>query len=250
MKGHALFPVPEGEEADFEVSWIQITRFGVQGPETAPRLFSAEELNGTEDIYQQFGGGTYELTARAGGPSGRQFITKKHKFSLAGASKPLEGAPPPPPSSFVAPQAAPVAAAPAGGSDGQVLLAVLNMMQTSSQFQMQMMLKSTELTMQMMTAMMTNTKGDQTAMVDAISRMSSADKANMAQFFQAMAATKGGGGGGEIATFMKGVDFAGQLAGADEEEAPVNIGETIKAVAEGVKAVASMQPPRANGGPS
>lgn len=248
MKGHALFPVPEGEEADFEVSWIQITRFGVQGPETAPRLFSAEELNGTEDIYQQFGGGTYELTARAGGPSGRQFITKKHKFSLAGASKPLEGAPTSPPASFVAPAVA--AAGPAGGNDS-ILLAVLQMMQQSSQFMTQMMLKSTEMTMSMMTAMMTNVKGDQTAMVDAISKMSAADKANMAQFFQAMAATKGGGGGGEIATFMKGVDFAGQLAGADEEEAPVNIGETIKAVAEGVKAVASMQPsPRANGGPS
>jgi len=149
---HPLFPVEEGERTP-EVVYIQITRIdrGVQfwGP-----VLRADELTSTDDLFEMFGGGHYELWAR--GPSKLHAdrpgnITKKKRFVLPGRSKPMskdptaeeirqvEGTA----RGFGAVEAAPApAAAPSssGGSGEGLLVAVLNMQQQSAQNFMTLMM--------------------------------------------------------------------------------------------------------------
>jgi len=93
-EGHPLFPVEDGEEAP-NVGWIQVKRneAGV-GWVTAPAKFRGHELTSEEDLHHLYGGGMYELFARALTAKGMMGqITARRTLSLAGKPKPLSPAP-------------------------------------------------------------------------------------------------------------------------------------------------------------
>ncbi len=81
--GHPLFPLdPEKHQNQGEIAWIYVRRGGV----TAPKIFSAEELTDEEQLYEQFGGGSYELKAK---DRDKRQWTASALLTLAGAPKPL-----------------------------------------------------------------------------------------------------------------------------------------------------------------
>lgn len=82
-RGHPLFPLdPEKHQNQGEIAWIYVRRGGV----TAPKIFSAEELIDEEQLYEQFGGGSYELKAK---DRDKRQWTASALLTLAGAPKPL-----------------------------------------------------------------------------------------------------------------------------------------------------------------
>jgi hypothetical protein len=85
---HALFPTEPGE-AYPEVAFIQVSRHGKLRQEFARRMFRADELDSLEKLTEYYGGGSFELWARAdfnGKPGG---ITRKQTWPMEGAPKPL-----------------------------------------------------------------------------------------------------------------------------------------------------------------
>lgn len=81
---HPLFePLNDGDDEP-EVESVHVTRFEDGGYKWAPYKFGADELTELHQVHALFGGGKYELVARAGGR-----MTAKRRYELAGKPKPL-----------------------------------------------------------------------------------------------------------------------------------------------------------------
>lgn len=151
---HPLFPVEDGEPNP-QVDFIQITRKDrgsmVYGP-----CVRGDELLTTDQIFDRWGGGHYELWARSRShvnPDLPNKITKRRWIMLAGRSKPLsqdptaaelqaaEMMPPAASSSAAAGSSTSSPATAAGGAGEGLLVAVLQMQQQSSQQFMMMMIE-------------------------------------------------------------------------------------------------------------
>lgn len=169
-EGHPLFPVEDGEEAP-NVGWIQIKRneAGV-GWVTAPAKFRGHELTSEEDIHHLFGGGMYELFARAVTAKGMMGpITARRTLSLAGKPKPLS----PPAVEEEAEDGGDDAAGfmpgfPAPSGPGVDVGGIMREMRESSQQQTNNMLAMFQMLMQQQTAMMQaqqQTKGGDAARI-------------------------------------------------------------------------------------
>jgi len=81
---HPLFPARTDDEEPPEVLFIQIHRWENNVPILVPRRFGAAELVEEQQIFDMYGGGKYEITAR-----NAKNITAKRGVQFAGVSKPL-----------------------------------------------------------------------------------------------------------------------------------------------------------------
>jgi hypothetical protein len=147
---HPLFPVDDGEDTP-QVDFITVSRKD-RGVMVFGPSIKAEELTSTEQIFERFGGGMFELWARARGtthPDLPNKITKRRWVNLPGRPKPLSQDPtvdelrasdlaPPAPSSTISAPSSP--GHPGGMGDG-VLVAILQMQQQASQQFMALMLE-------------------------------------------------------------------------------------------------------------
>lgn len=125
MIGHPLFPARDDVSEPPEVLAIHVTRAG-EG--WATRTFAPEELTSLESLYELFGGGHYTLISRD-----ERKITSRQTYTIPGPSRPLNDGAGIPGGSLPATLPAPLpAAAPAVGGSGDFMLAVLQMMQHSS----------------------------------------------------------------------------------------------------------------------
>jgi len=126
LPAHPLFPAA-GEEPPPRVEYFYVTRWRDGKPVWCPHRFLPDEMDSLEPIQDRFGGGHYELVAYAGGK-----ISAKRSYSLEGRQRPMK----PDEEEPEAPPAAPVApTAPNSGGfgDPNFMLALLQMMQASSQ---------------------------------------------------------------------------------------------------------------------
>jgi hypothetical protein len=89
--GHSLFPCEPGEKPE-PIAWINVRRYGPNGPVDHQRCWPAVELQGEDEVYAYFGGGVYELIARKAMPNGMPGpIVRKRRLTLEGESKPFVG---------------------------------------------------------------------------------------------------------------------------------------------------------------
>ena len=155
-EGHPLFPVEDGEEPP-NVGWIQVKRneAGV-GWVTAPAKFRGHELTSEEDLHHLYGGGMYELFARALTAKGMMGqITARRTLSLAGKSKPLSPAVVEEEAEGDEADASPfVPGFPAPSGPGVDVGSIMREMRESSQQQTNNMLAMFQMLMQQQTAMM------------------------------------------------------------------------------------------------
>lgn len=203
MLNHPLFPPENDDEEAPEVEGIHVSRYGEGPPKWCAYLFGAEELTELQQIQEMFGGGTYELIARAGGR-----ISARRRYVLDGRSRPLVyGAAVTEPTPQPTPPAQPVPVV-TGDAGGLGLIA-------------QMMMQSQQSTMQLVTAMMTTVTSMATAMVSRDSESSKATLSAMAQvqnqamaqqgaFFNAMMQNKTASGG---PSFRDGIELGKEIAG-------------------------------------
>lgn len=243
---HPLFPVDEGEKNP-QVTFIQITRIdrGIQyyGP-----VLRAEELTTTDELFEMYGGGHYELWAR--GPSklkadGAGNVTKRRRFMLPGRSKPIskdptadelraiDGVRPMDP----APASSSSSAGVLGGGNNDILLAMMQMQQQNAQeFAKMMML------------MMTSSKSESTEMakMQAASQqqfttlMLTLSGQQQQSMVQMMTALMGGRSSGpeemaKYAKLMKDLGIGGAAAKGDTEDEEGGIGKMIEDAADAIQ---------------
>jgi len=217
-----------------EVEGIHVSRFENGNQPYCAHLFGPEELVDLEQIADLFGGGKYELVARA-----QNRISAKRRYELAGKPKPLSiGAVDAPDPTHTVPPHAPQAPQFDGGM-GQMLMQFMAMQSQSNSQMMQMMMQSSQQTMTSITAMataMVSRDGDGNKSV--IQALQSAnDKAlqGQAQVFQTMLETlKGTGGKDLFDAYREGLsDAAG--GGGDDAESGDGVMGTMKTAVEAMK---------------
>lgn len=221
---HPLFPIESEGAEPCEVGWIHVTRFEGGGQKWAPRLFAASELADLEALADAFGGGSYELVARS---HDRRTITARRRYQLSGRPLPLDGGP--------VEDRAPAVAMPAPSGTSDALLIAM----------MQMMGQQQQATTQLMVAMLT--KADQTSkehtqsMTALHDRFAQSQAALFAKVLEASSAGGGAGGGG-VDGFMRGIEFAQEMAaGAAEAHAEGDDGGSdLKDLLEGFKMFATL----------
>jgi hypothetical protein len=225
-EAHPLFPIEHDDEEPTEVGWVHVTRFDGGGQKWAPRLFAASELDSLETLSELYGGGSYELIARA---QDRRTITGRRRYMLPGRPLPLDGGPAEERATAVAP-----AVAPQSTSDA-ILIAMMQMMAQQQQAQTQLMV-----------AMLTKSEQGSKEHVQSMTALHDRFAQSQAMLFGKMLEAQSGGGGGGAGGmdgFMKGIEFAQEMvqgqteAAAEKDEG----GGDLKELLEGVKVFASMQ---------
>ncbi len=224
-EAHPLFPVEHDDDEPAEVGWIHVTRFEGGGQKWAPRLFAAAELADLETLAEAFGGGSYELVARA---HDRRTITTRRRYQLPGRPLPLDG-------STGEERMPHVTPAPAhAGTNDAILIAMMQMMAQQQQ-------ANTQLMVAMLTKADTSSKEHVQSMTALHDRFAQSQAMLFGKMFEAQQG--GGAGGGGMDGFMKGIEFAQEMvqgqveAQAEKDES----GSDLKELLEGVKMFASMQ---------
>ncbi len=105
LEAHPLFPAKDDDDEAAEVVSIQVFRVENGQKQLIPRRYQANELTDEMQIFEQYGGGTYELVSR-----NDKHITDRRGVVLPGPPKPLYIAPPAPPAEPAAMHQAPAAA--------------------------------------------------------------------------------------------------------------------------------------------
>jgi len=258
---HPLFPVEDGAENP-QVDFITITRKDrgvmVYGPTE-----KAEDLTSTDQIFERFGGGMYELIARARGhvhPDLPNKITKRRWIPLPGKSKPLsqdptdaelrasDMAPPATPATSSSTAAAP---APAGGMGDGVLVAILQMQQQASQQFMTLMLEMMK-SGKSEAAESARAQAESTKQfVQMMMTMSSQQQQSMLAMMTAMMQARGGGPEEleKYAALLKSIGFGGKASKA--EPSSDSVGAIVENLADivqgGVQLMQSRGLPQPNG---
>jgi hypothetical protein len=224
-EAHPLFPVEHDDDEPAEVGWIHVTRFEGGGQKWAPRLFAAAELADLETLAEAFGGGSYELVARA---HDRRTITTRRRYQLPGRPLPLDGSTAEERMPHVMP-----APAPAGTNDA-ILIAMMQMMAQQQQ-------ANTQLMVAMLTKADTSSKEHVQSMTALHDRFAQSQAMLFGKMFEAQQG--GGAGGGGMDGFMKGIEFAQEMVqGQAEAQAEKDEGGSdLKELLEGVKMFAGMQ---------
>lgn len=222
---HPLFPLDDSEaEVPAVVATIHVRRFEGGDWQTVPAAFAPDQLTSWQQVWQEWGGGKYELVARDS--HGR--ITARVTSVLPGEQLPLvpkREAPPGP----HAP--APLPAASGGLSGNGDVMALLIQVLVGQQQQSQ----------QMMLAFLERTDRAAQAQSQSMAQMYSTTSQLMGGMFSKMAEGKEAGRPEEV--FMRGIETANALragAGAPQDGGGGNdlasIAETIKVVAQGIQA--------------
>lgn len=244
MQNHPLFPPLNDDEDPPEVEQIHVTRFEAAGnqPWCAYR-FGAEELTDLQQVFDLFGGGKYELVARADNR-----ISARRRYELAGKSRPLvigttgEETEPAKVTAPVPPVQAPPESA--AGLLG-VVMQMMQMQQSSNQLMMQAMMKSSENTMtamtSMTTAMLSRDSDGNKAMMQALQANNERALQGQAQVFSTMleAISKASGGGQDVLKVYK--EGLADAAGDDSDtESDGGIMGTMKTAVEGMKVLSTL----------
>lgn len=234
MKDHPLFPPETDDDEAPEVEGIHVSRFGEGPPKWCSYLFAADELTELQQIQELFGGGTYELIARAAGR-----ITARRRYCLDGRSRPLvygvaSGAEPP--TVPTQPQPQPQAAPP--GDMGFMGLLV-QMMNNQAQSNQAMMMAVMQNVSAMATAMVSRDSDSAKATLQAMAQVQNQAMAQQSAFFNAMMTTKGGGGSDVVKSFREGLELGRSTSIPDGDE-DGGLGETIAQAVEGLKLVNQM----------
>lgn len=132
---HGLFLPEDGLNPDFEaepIAKIFVTRYEHGGKMRVPRHFAPEELRELADVFQRFGGGTYELEARRA--DGTVYAKRMH--TLPGEAKALVD----PSAAGASSHVGTVAAAPPAVTHTDPTLAMMQMMMASQQENSRMMM--------------------------------------------------------------------------------------------------------------
>lgn len=234
---HPLFPANDPDDDPPEVFKILVKRDGKQ----FPRAFDPEELTSLEQIYDTWGGGTYELTARD-----RRAISAKQFVTLPGKPRPFlpeEGGEEPSPTP-AAPTAPPVAMV-APTSDGGGFSAVLPFMQMMAQ----MMMQQSQQQSQMLIALMTSGREQAQQHLQQMQMMHDRSMTQQMQMMQTMFEAQKGSRPDEL--ILRGIELANQLtagSGGDDSDASElgEIAESLGNIMQGVQGFQAMtQPPAA-----
>lgn len=263
---HPLFPIEEGKS--FEVSFIQVARKEGAAMVFVPEIFRAEELTSLTQITERFGGGTYELYARANSPTNpgaAHRITKRRMVTLAGKPKPLD-----PSNATVQEEIAaglrpspfdqkPVPQGIAG--DSAVVIAIMQMGQQAAQAQAQQSQQFMTLMMQMMQEGKKESAESMRMMMSMMTTMTTSSQQSIMQLLP-LFVQKQGGGPEDLAKYLelfKSMGFANQANPSNvkegDEESNLNVGEVLRDVATIVQsapaALGALKemggPPNANG---
>lgn len=179
---HPLFPPLDDAKDPPVFERIGVSRLESRGPVWVPRSFAPEEIQDLDDLYARFGGGTYELVARA---AATQRIVARRVYTIPGKSKPLDGEPA---AEAAAPTPVPQFVAPSDRNEDRFLALITLMMQQQAQSQQMMM--------QLITTVLASTKQESKDFVQAMASLNGQDKATMGAVLQAVMANAGKGGGG------------------------------------------------------
>lgn len=232
--GHPLFPV-EPDDEDFECKWIAVAREERGSWVTAPEMFPADQLESLEQVQARYGGGHYELFARAGGPSGRQHLTRRTRVRLPGVSLALDGTSEPP---LQAPPSMGGGAALPGADP--TLAMIMQMMQQNQQMMMQMFQSSQQSTAQIIAAAFSSRGGGGDGGAAAMAQMAT----SMMQTVASMRTPT------QRDSFKEGIEFAARFAGEPSPEGggEESVVESLGQIAAGLGAIGSMMP--AGGAPA
>lgn len=192
---HPLFPLEADDDDQPEVGWIHVTRFEGGAQKWARRLFAAGELTDLAELGELYGGGHYELIARS---RDKRTITARRRYTLDGRPRPLVDGEDDVPRAGV-PQPAPVAQ---GDGNQALLLAVLQMMQQQSA-------QTTQLLVAVLNRGDAASKEHITTMAALHDRFAQSQGQLMVSLLEA---AKGGGGGegGALDAFLKGMEMANE----------------------------------------
>ena len=118
--GHPLFLYDANEKAE-PIGWINLRRYGVNGPVDCQRVWPSNELVSEDQIFSMYGGGVYELIGRLALPDGTPGRgVKKRRLTLEGPSRPFSGE-----EQAHVGTSAPAAAAPAGMGTFEMMMAMM-----------------------------------------------------------------------------------------------------------------------------
>lgn len=225
-EGHPLFPLEEGETEGPEIGWIMVSRWENGAFVYARDRFPAAELTEISQIADMFGGGAYELVARN---STMQRITARRKYVIPGEPLPIKPEDPSKNATHAHAGGSTLQGLGAfniGGANGKdgapwwmplalALLPVVSehisrtaMAQAQAQ---QAMLTQTQ---SLMAAIMSQGQNNANSFVQAMQSMHMQSATQMLEALKA----RGGGSGGGIEDFMKGIEF---MSSALEEKRAV-----------------------------
>lgn len=231
---HPLFPADDDGDVP-SVGYIHVTRHGAQGQQWCARLFAASELSDLAAVHELFGGGLYELIARD--PSNKKIVARV-RYSLEGRARPLNPEPTP----------EPTAQQPQQQQSTDLLPLMLQWMQAQQSAAAEAGRQQTQL----MLAMMADAKATSAAHVEAMGRLHAEFAKSQSELLGRVATgAKEAGGGTE--TFIKGIEFAQELAAGAAEARAEPDDNTLETLLEGAKLFAGGSappaPPPNGGGP-
>ncbi len=220
LDAHPLFPAASDDDEAAEVITIQVFRIDNGQKQLIPRRYAANDLTDEMQIFDQYGGGTYELVSR-----NDKHITCRRGIVLPGPSKPLYNAPAAPPAEQ---SAMPVAAPgmPAWiGVLSVFMPVILQMLNSRSQMDQ----RAQEQMQLLMATMMKQAQDSNTHMVTLLTTMNRPDAS-----------------AGQGAQFRDGMNFmqellAGQLEKAngqrEEEGESADLMKTIAQLSQGLEMI-------------
>jgi hypothetical protein len=210
MAAHPLFPAAQEGKAPPEVVTIHVQRTpdGVHY-----RAFGPEELQSLEQLYMMFGGGQYTLLAR-----NESHITARQSYTLPGKSKPLNPVAEDEPETPAA--VGPVQQQMSG--DMSLVLAMMQMMQTASNNQLQMMQAQSQAQTELVVAMLGQGQTGAQQHVQTMQALHDRHAQSQAQLMQAILEGRqqvsAGASGSELETFMRGIEFAREMTDEPDDE--------------------------------
>jgi hypothetical protein len=234
---HPLFPV-DGDAEVPEINTIVVTRLNrTSGKyEYCRRDFPAAELTSLDELYENFGGGTYRLFGRGRAPDNPDSrpnarIRAQIDYDLPGPSKPLNEDETSGPPRAVGQAPVPPPAGDLGSGSGVVQLMVAMMGMMNSQ---------TAQTTQLLLGVLNSGREDSRAFVQSMANQSAAHSEQMARLMQAI--TQAGQGSGNnidqvLSAVQTGVDLAKGAAPASPDP---DSNSELGALAQGMAALAEL----------
>lgn len=240
---HPLFPAEDEDEPNPDVSFIQIHRFENGRYRMCPTTYRSCDLRNVEQIATQFGGGNYEIWARSkskNNPEEPGLITRKRRFDIVGASKPLGtlGA--------EETSSAPVAAVVQPAMNDNVLVAVLQMQSQQQAAAAQQAQAQSQQFMAMMAQLMQTSKSESANMMQLMISMMQNSQTSMVQMITAMMANKSGGPE-EMAKFLQiAKTLSPESSGDKKDSGDLDFGSMLENIADAVAGVSNIMTARAN----